>query len=461
MSYYAIILAAGKSTRMGGKLKPFCEIAHQPLIIHLLDSIIKTHPLKIFIVINDLYQANHLELIKNFIGEQVVFEFILQEKQLGTGHAVLDVFKKNKLEVEKDLIVFYADSPLIKSQTIQNILKELSNNQANGIICGFECHVDNHYGRIACDKNHIVQNVHEYKDYKNIEAIENIVKCNSGIIASQAGLIHKLLELIDNNNAAEEYYLPDIIKTSLNLDYKFAYFPIDQEEALGVNNFHELALLNNIWQNRQRLFWLKQYVELIDMQHVYFGFNNQIGQFTKIMPNVIFKENVTVGKNVTIEANNIIGPNVVIGDHCLIKAHNYIQDSQIGENCEIGPFAHLSGKNIIASGNIIGNFVEIKRSQLGHKNKIKHLAYLGDLDMQDKNNIGAGTIICNYDGKKKHKTIIGSHNMIGANSSLIAPLQIGDHNLVAAGSVINQKIENKILAIARAKQVNLEKKVEE
>ncbi len=457
----AIILAAGKSSRMGGGMqKAFYEIGGEKLIIHLLDKICDAKFDNIFIVINREYEDWQLQYIENFLAiKNFICHFVYQDEQLGTGHAILTCINHDdyKAASHDDVVVFYGDSPLIEIHSIINLKKQIITEKA-GIICGFYCEKENQYGRIFLCGNlgRFVEKIIEYKDYKDSEEIKKNKLCNSGILAIKNHLLVEKIKLISNTNKAGEYYLFDIINF---VDEKFSLFEIDETEALGVNNFYELAAAESTWQERQRNFWMiKMFVQLQDPQSTYFNFRNKIGRFTKIGANVEIKNNVEIEDGVIIEPNNVIGPNVLIGKNSKIKSFSYIADSKIGENCEIGPFASLTSNNFIKNHNIIGNFVEIKRSKIGTQNKIKHLAYLGDAEIGSANNFGAGTITCNYDGKNKHITIVENNNFFGANSCIIAPITIGSGNILGAGSVMTTSVDDENLIVERGEEKIRKKK---
>ena len=455
----AIILAAGKSSRMGSQnQKSFYEIGGEKLIIHLLSSITECDFQNIFIVINDNYENWQLEYIKNFLSKKnSACFFIYQNMQHGTGHAALECIKSAKYRntSHDNVIIFYADTPLITSQSIQKLQNHMRNEET-GIICGFECKEKNQYGRIILNDGNKIEKIIEYKDYQNNDEIQKISLCNSGIIAIQHNILENSLPLIENKNEANEYYLFDIMHFIDN-NQKFSFFKINNDEAIGINTFEELSQAEQIYQNRQRNFWIKNFVQFQDPQSVFFGFNVKIDKFVKIDSNIEIKNNTEIRENVKIQSNNIIGENVKIGKNTTIKSFSYIEDSIIGENCIIGPFASITNQNVIGDENIIGNFVEIKHSIIANNNKIKHLAYCGNLALGSNNNIGAGSITCNYNGRNKNTTSIGDNNFIGANTSLIAPLNIGDRNIIGAGSVIVKSIDSSNLVIERGKQKNIKR----
>jgi bifunctional UDP-N-acetylglucosamine pyrophosphorylase/glucosamine-1-phosphate N-acetyltransferase len=456
----AIILAAGKSSRMGGcNQKSFYEIGGEKLIIHLLNSISECNFSNIFIVINKDYEGWQIDYIKNFLlKKNKTCFFIYQNEQKGTGHAVLEcINSKEYLEINhENVLIFYADTPLISIESIKNLEKKINDDEC-GIICGFDFKEDNQYGRIILNNKNQIERIVEYKDYKNDDEIQQISLCNSGIIAIKDNILKTFLGLIDNKNEASEYYLFDIMNF-FNKNQKFSFFQIDKDEAIGINTFEELNKAEQIYQNRCRIFWIKNFVQFQNLNSVFFGFDVKIGKFVKIGSNVEIKNNTEIEGDVEIQSNNVIGPKVKIDKGTKIKSFSYIENSTIGQNCEIGPFASITSQNIIGDENIIGNFVEIKRSEIKHKNKIKHLAYCGNLNLGSNNNIGAGSITCNYDGKNKNLTKISDNNFIGANTSLVAPIKIGNKNIIAAGSVITKSIDDDNLVIERGEQKNIKRK---
>jgi bifunctional UDP-N-acetylglucosamine pyrophosphorylase/glucosamine-1-phosphate N-acetyltransferase len=447
VTYLAILLAAGKSTRMNSLNKSFCEIGKEKIIIHCINTILESNPSQIIIVINHSWTDEDKKYISGFIGTRCKFDFVYQEDQLGTGDAVKTAINFCKNEKFDYSIVFYSDTPLMELFSIEKIKEKLKANQSDGVICGFFCEKKNQYGRIIINKNHLIETIHEYKDYAHNDEIQNIKTCNSGLVGINFHFMKEAIYKISNQNEAREYYLFDILKFS---NKKFDYLEISEDEALGINTPQDLANLEKIWQEKQREFFLKRNVFITNPESVYFGFNNKIGQNTRIENNVNIGKNVDLGQNIVIESNVVIKNDVKIGSGTIIKSFSYISKSLIGDNCEIGPHAHINDGNIIGNANIIGNFVEIKRSIIQDKNKIKHLSYLGDASIENENNFGAGSIICNYDGKNKHKTIIGSSNMIGANTSIIAPRSIGNRNIIGAGSVLNEDLESQEVAVERS-----------
>lgn len=482
---YAAVLAAGKNTRMNNVsnklgqeslvIKAFVELAGVPLILHVLHTLITSREKfeLIFIVHNELYTEKHFTIITNFINKlelqyqlKINFEFILQESpQLGTAHAITKIFEKtfykDMLRSDEWLAVFFVDNPLITTNTINKIDQDIiiTKNSSAGIIAGFECNQPNQYGRIQLLEENCIEQIHEYKDYKNNQEIMKIDLCNSGICYLKIEVLQRFLSLVQNTNQAQEFYLLDVIKFAKPYGYKFDVFIFnDPIEAQGINSFAELNLASQLWQVMQRKKFADLSIIFSDIDSVYFAPFVEIEPMCKIGFGVVFKPNVKIAHNCIIENYCILGPNIEIKPHCVIKSHSIISDSKIDQYCEIGPFAHLNNHNTIGQKNIIGNFVEIKRSEMGLGNKAKHFTYIGDGQIGNKNNFGAGVIFCNYDGKNKHNTIIGDENMIGANVSLIAPIQIGNYNLLAAGSVINKNIDDAKLAIERSQQKITERK---
>ena len=463
MTYLAIILASGNASRMGGHLKKsFCEIGNEALIIHLTKTVLSSNPIQLIIVINNTYTETEKQYIIDFIEKNKArdckYSFAYQKNICGTADAVKSAIEEITIQEEvNDVIIFFSDCPFIEYTTLKNF-RQLIKTSPFGVICGFNCESENQYARIVLNPQNEIERLVEYKDYKDNAEVKKITKCNSGVMGVKLDFLKANLPKIQNNNQAREYYLSELAFIS---DKKFNYFELTENEAIGINSITELEKTELTWQNQQRNYWLQNFVQLIDKNFTYFGFNNKIGRGTKIGRGVILGKNVTIGSDVEIQSYSVISDDVKIGDGTKIKPYSHIESSIIGKNCEIGPFTNLNGNNILGDKNIIGNFVEIKRTQIGSKNKAKHLSYIGNGTIGDNNNFGAGCIFCNYDGKEKHQTSIGNENMIGANVSLIAPLNIGNKNLVGAGSVISEGFDDNNLVIERSIQQTKKRKKNE
>ena len=423
-----LILAAGKGTRMYSDMpKVLHKVIGIPMIEHVISKAYSLKPKSITVLIN----KNLLFLKKKYSN----LKFLVQEPQLGTGHAVKIFQKQNKNRSAK-LLVLYADNPLININDLKKIKNELNKNDV--VILGFKEINNSSYGIIVQDKEGSVDQIVEFKD-ASIEH-KKIDICNSGIIALSSKSLN-LINKIENNNVKKEYYLTDIVKLSKKYNYKIKLVTAaDSKTALGINNMSELGIAEKIMQNQLRTKAFKKGVSMIDPETVH------------LSPDTSF------GKNVVIEPFVIIGPKVKIGNGVVIRSFSHLEGSVIKNNVVIGPYARIRPGTILENNSKVGNFVEIKNSKVNKNSKINHLSYIGDTIMGEAVNVGAGTITCNYDGVKKFKTKIKSKAFIGSNSSLVAPVTIGKGSVVGAGSVITKNVSDNSLALTRSGQKNFKLK---
>jgi bifunctional UDP-N-acetylglucosamine pyrophosphorylase/glucosamine-1-phosphate N-acetyltransferase len=366
-------------------------------------------------------------------AEGLGMEIAVQEPQLGTGHAVLSA--KDQLSGFKgDIIVLYADTPLIHVESIDGLFKTLENGNDVGVL-GFEPEDPDAYGRL------IIENcrLNEIVEAKDASPEQLLVKtCNSGVMVASAEDMFGALERVTNENANGEYYLTDVVGI-LRADGKNAAAHIaDATEVLGVNSRADLALAEQAFQNRMRKKMMQNGVTLRDPESTYFSYDTVIAPDAEIGANVVF------GLGVSIETNAIIHP------FCHLVGAN------IGAGALIGPFARLRPGAHMDAGSKAGNFVEIKNSKIGKNSKINHLSYIGDAEIAEFVNVGAGTITCNYDGFNKHKTVIGAGTFVGTHSSLVAPVTIGAGAYLATGGIITENVPDDALAVGRSKQTNKE-----
>lgn len=424
-----IILAAGKGTRIKSNL-PKC--LHKIAGFSMLDLVIKkAESLKaknICLVISPEMEQFKSEIVKNH--PKVNIEFAIQQERLGTAHGV-KIALQNMSKINQKLIILYGDTPLIKVTTLENMIGTLTNNAL--CILGFDCFSENKYGRLITNSNDLNRIV-EFKDASENE--RQITLCNSGVIALNHTQILDLINKIDNKNAASEYYLTDIVEIMRKMNLKATFIKASETEVLGVNSRVELARAEELKQNELREYFLENGVTLIDPKSVFFA------------------ADVAIENDVIIHPNVVIGKNTVIKKGVEIKSFSHIEGAVIESDALIGPFARIRPGSEIGKSAKIGNFVEIKKSKIKDEAKIGHLSYIGDSEVGENSNIGAGTITCNYDGYNKFQTIIGNNVFVGSNSALIAPVNIGSDSLIAAGSVITSDIANGDLAIARARQIN-------
>jgi len=432
MSISTIILAAGKGTRMKSDLpKVMHKIAGREMVNLVIDEVKSLNPLNVSVVVSDEMGEHQEKLKKDHPNLNI--NFAIQRERNGTGHAVNSGVEQIS-DLGKKVIILYGDTPLTSQKTISEMLKSLD--EYDLCVLGFEETAENKYGRLVVDENENLKKIVEFKDANEDE--KTITLCNSGVMAIKGDKIKELLNAIDNKNAAGEYYLTDVVEICEKKNYKKTYFITDKQEVLGVNSKTELANLERITQDSLRKQHMDNGVTLIDPTSTYFAFDTKIGKNSIIYPNVFF------------------GASVVIGENTEIKSFSHIEEATISNGCIIGPFARIRPGSNLANNVKIGNFVEVKKSNLAKGSKIPHLSYIGDSEIGENSNIGAGTITCNYDGYNKHKTIIGDNVFIGSNSALVAPVKIGNGSVIGAGSVITKEVKENDLAVSRSKQINIE-----
>ena len=439
-SLSVIILAAGKGTRMqSAKPKVLQTLAAKPLLTHVLDTC-------------QTLNVGKTIVVYGFGGEQVqqamttyTLTWVEQIEQLGTGHAVKVTL--DELPQDGQSLILYGDVPLVSAQTLSRL--QAANIDGMSMLT---LTVENPFGlgRIKRDSVGNIEAIVEQKDAS--EAEQEIREINSGIYCVDNALLHKYLPKLSNDNAQAEYYLTDIVKmavadnitiTAIEPDYTF--------EIEGVNNRQQLASLERSWQRKIIADLQDDGVQFADPERVDIRGSLTVGQDVFVDVNVVFEGECVLGDNVYIEAGCII-KNAHIGNACHLKPYSVIDQAKIGDGVDVGPFAHLRPETVLSDNSKVGNFVEIKKSVVGHGSKVNHLSYIGDTTIGKQVNVGAGTITCNYDGVNKSQTIIEDNAFIGSNSSLVAPVTIGDTATVAAGSVITKDVDAKALAFGRAKQ---------
>ena len=444
-----VILAAGKGSRMKSNLpKVLQPLAAKPLLAHVLETAQSLENAKTHIVI-----GHGAELVKEEFKSANISSWILQNEQLGTGHAV-DIALP---ELEKDSVslVLYGDVPLIKTETLNELLDKVTDESMGLLTVSLED--SNGYGRIIRDDSNNITAIIEQKDANKEQLL--IKEVNTGILAIKTEQLRRYLPKLSNNNAQGEYYLTDIIAMSVEHGVLVNALCIEDEmQVQGVNDKKQLATLERNYQRQLAEDLMTLGATLIDPNRIDIRGNMAVGQDVAIDVNCIFQGEVRLGDNVRIGANCIvgeIGKSVLIGNNVDIKANTIIEDAIIGDNCVIGPYARLRPATHLANNAKIGNFVETKKSTIGEGSKVNHLTYIGDAIIGKEVNIGAGTITCNYDGLNKFQTIIEDNAFIGSNSSLVAPVTIGRMATIGAGSTIAIDVPEDNLAVTRAKQRNI------
>jgi len=440
----ALVLAAGQGKRIKSDLpKVLHKVCGKEMLKHVIDSIRKSAIDDIDVII-----GKGAELVKERTADKNV-SYSLQAEQLGTGHAVkcAEEFLRGKKGV---VAVFAGDTPLIKQSTIERLLNDHIENKNAATILTAIVDDPTGYGRIVREKNEVLKIV-EHKDCTEEEL--KINEMNSAIYCFDIELLVDALDKLKRNNEQGEYYLTDVIEILKSKSETVGAVITDYEETIGVNSRVQLAQAEEILKSRINIMHMENGVTLIDPKATYIGIDVEIGKDTIIYPNNILEGNTKIGSNCLIYQNSRIA-NSIIGDEVDIQS-SVILNSSIGDNTTVGPFAYIRPETTIGKHARIGDFVEIKKSTIGDGSKVSHLTYIGDAEVGSECNFGCGTVVVNYDGKNKYKTIIGDHSFIGCNTNLVSPVTIQDNTYIAAGSTITSEVKEGDLAIARAKQRNI------
>jgi bifunctional UDP-N-acetylglucosamine pyrophosphorylase/glucosamine-1-phosphate N-acetyltransferase len=426
----AIILAAGKGTRMKSALhKVLHPLAGRPMLGHLTDAVAALGAERTVIVAGA--GREQIEAFAAPLGLSVA----VQAEQLGTAHAVLQA-ESALACFEGDVLILYGDVPLVRTDTMGRMVARLHEADAPAVVVlGFRPEDPLAYGRVIAEHGRILKMV-EHKDASTEERAETL--CNSGLMAVRSADLWRLLAKVGNDNAAGEYYLPDIVMLANAEGRVSAVIETDADEVAGVNSRAELADVEALWQARRRRRAMADGASLVAPETVWFAWDTIVGRDVTIGPNVVF------------------GPGVSISDNVAIHAFCHIEGARVEEGAIIGPYARLRPGADVGPDAHVGNFVEIKKARLGQGAKANHLTYIGDAEVGPRTNIGAGTITCNYDGFGKYPTRIGAGAFIGSNSALVAPVTIGDGAIIGAGSVVTSDVPADALAVARARQQNHE-----
>ena len=444
MKLRVVILAAGKGTRMRSDLpKVLHKVANKPMVEHVIDTARSLKPE----AINLIYGHGGEQLQKTIQGEDLTW--VEQREQLGTGHAVQQVIPY--LKDDEKVVILYGDVPLLTESTLIKLLTATQTTELGLLTMTLDD--PNGYGRIVRNTDKQVTGIVEQKDANAGQlAIQEV---NTGIMIADGAKLKAWLENLSNDNAQKEYYLTDIVAMAAEQGVTIATAQPDATyEVEGANNRQQLAQLERAFQRRQADELMTQGVTLIDPARFDCRGKLTVGNDVTFDINVVIEGDVTIGNNVTVEPNCVI-KDAIIGDNTVIRANSHIEGATVAKNCKVGPFARLRPGAELADEAQVGNFVEMKKSRLGKGSKASHLTYLGDAQVGEYANIGAGTITCNYDGVNKFLTEIGNGAFIGSNSSLVAPVKIGNNATVGAGSVVTREVADEELAVARGKQRNI------
>jgi len=440
----AIILAAGQGTRMkSNKAKVLHQIGGKSLLQHVVDAI---NPLSDSV---NIVIGNEGELIKNSINNNSI-NWVIQKKQLGTGHAVQQV--KTGINDKSTCIILYGDVPLISTNTIKLLIDQ--SHLTGFSILSVTLDDPSGYGRIVRDKNKLIQAIIEHKDADDDK--QKINEINTGIMAIQGSLLKKYISQLEPNNKQGELYLTDIVEIAASDNVTISSLVCDNvSEVMGINNKNQLAEAERIYQQKQAKDLMSNGLTIKDPNRFDCRGNLIFGKDCLVDINVVFEGENELGENVLIAPNCII-KNAKIGDHAEIKANSIIENSIIGSHTTVGPFARVRPETKVGNYAKIGNFVEVKKSTIGDKSKVPHLSYVGDSSIGQNVNISAGVITCNYDGVNKHQTIIEDGAFIGSDTQLIAPITVGKNATIGAGSTITQDAPSEKLTLSRKKQKTID-----
>ena len=447
MKLSVLVLAAGKGTRMkSGIPKILHPILGMPMIHYVVNTVSSIKPDRLLMVI-----GSDGERIKNNL-DKFAIEYVYQQAQLGTGHAVNSA-KAALLKFNGNILIINGDFPLITTKTLKSFVSKHSKGKSILSILTTELTNPTGYGRIIRGAKGDLIEVVEEKDCTQSQ--KQLKEINSGLYLVQSGYLWKLLGEISSDNSQNEYYLPDIVRLSIKNGYKVSsYKSPDPDEVMGVNDRAQLCIAETILKMRINKSLMLGGVHIIDPESTYISPGVKIGRDTSVYPNSFLVGNTVIGKN------TIIGPScwiedASIGNDVQIRMNCYVEKSVVSDNVIVGPFAHVRPDTLISSNSKIGNFVELKNSQIGLNSKVPHLSYIGDATIGKNVNIGAGTITCNYDGLKKYKTVIEDNVFIGSDTMLVAPLRVGRNSTTGAGSTITKDVGENTLAISRAKQTSI------
>lgn len=431
MALAAVVLAAGGGTRMRSERpKTLHEVGGVPMLRHVLASVGELSPDRTVVVAGKGWRQ-----VKSFVSDVAPgAEIALQPKQTGTGDAVAAA-RESLAGFDGKVVVLCGDTPLVRSSTIRSLAAALDDGADVGVV-GFRTRDPGGYGRLITDSDGSLERIVEDRDATDRERLVDL--CNSGLVGAGSETLFPLLESIGRDNSAGEAYLTDIVAAARDEGLKCRAIEGSEEELLGVNSRADLARAEQAYQERARAAALNGGATLVAPETVFFGFGS------------------TLGLDVVVEPHVVIGRNVRVGDGAVIRSFSHLDDCRVGEGATVGPFARIRPGTELGEGAKVGNFVEVSASAIGRQSKVSHLSYVGNSEVGENTNIGAGTITCNYDGVSKHRTNIGNDAFIGSNSTLVAPVEVSDGAMTAAGSVITRNVPPKAIAIARERQTNVD-----
>jgi bifunctional UDP-N-acetylglucosamine pyrophosphorylase/glucosamine-1-phosphate N-acetyltransferase len=442
----AIILAAGEGKRMNSNTpKVLHKVCGKEMINHVIDTMRSAD-----IEMVDVVIGRGAEEVKKGTEDRKI-SYSVQEEQLGTGHAVMCA-KEFLCGNEGTVAIFVGDGPLITESTVKELLAYHEKGEFKATILTSRMDDPAKYGRVIRNKNGEVEKIVEFKDCSEEETL--VKEINSGMYCFDIKELLNSLDKLNNNNAQKEYYLTDVIGILKNQGLKVGAFDVPVEEVTAVNSKVELADAELIMRRRINRKHMENGVTIIDPSSTYIDSEVIIGKDTTIYPGNVLQGKTVIKEECVLYPNNRIADSIL--QNGVIVQSSVVIESQIGEETTVGPFAYIRPESNIGKHARIGDFVEIKKSTIGDNTKVSHLTYIGDAEVGSGCNFGCGTVVVNYDGKSKFKTIIGNNTFIGCNTNLVAPVKVNDNAYIAAGSTITNEVPKNALAIARARQVNIE-----
>ncbi len=425
-SCLSVVLAAGLGTRMKSDLpKVMHEIGGLPLVGHVLKALGAAGSERVSVVTGP-DMADLETLVRNLVPQARSY---VQAERLGTAHAALAARPSLEFEAD-DVLILFGDTPLVSAQTIGKVRQELARG-ADLVVLGFQTRKPTGYGRLLVEDGRLLA-IREEKDAS--EAERKVTYCNSGIMGFSGKHALSILEAIGNDNAKNEYYLTDAVEIANQRGLTVVAVTGSETETQGINTRAQLAVCEAAFQNRMRQSALENGCTLLAPQTVFFS------------------HDTSIEADVIVEQNVVFGPGVKVAKGARIRAFSHLEGATVGSGSVVGPYARLRPGAVLGADTRVGNFVEVKNATFGSGAKVNHLSYIGDASVGSKSNIGAGTITCNYDGYLKHRTEIGAGSFVGSNSTLVAPVKLGNGVFIAAGSVITDDVARDSLAFGRSRQ---------
>jgi len=441
---YAVVLAAGQGTRMKSKLyKVLHPVCGKSMVAHVVDNIIDLGTSRVVTIV-----GHGAEKVEEALGSKS--EYALQEEQLGTAHAVQQA-EGLIGDLDGTTLVVCGDTPLIRPETMTSLIEHHKRTKSKATILTSITDEPTGYGRIIRDESGGVRRIVEQKDATQEERL--VTEINTGTYCFDNRVLFETLKKVKNDNAQGEYYLPDVIGIlQAEGELISAYITEDFSETLGINDRVVLSEAEHVMRRRIAIKHMQNGVTIVNPENTYISVDAEIGQDTVLEPGTMIEGNTIIGENCIIGPNSQL-INSVIGDRTAVHS-SVVRMSKIGQDTSVGPFAHIRPDSNLGNHVKVGNFVEVKKSNVGEGSKISHLSYIGDAELGSRVNVGCGTITVNYDGVNKHLTKIEDDTFIGCNANLIAPVTVGKGSYVAAGSTITESVPENSLAIGRTRQQN-------